>query len=106
MKNNIIIHIDEDLKDLVPDYLENIKTQVKQMQEDLDHNLYQSIQKKAHKLKGSGKSFGFDFITECGAKIELAAKTLESDIIRLQLVACIDYLQTVNIVYVPEDELD
>ena len=101
----IIIYADEDLKDLIPGYLENTMKGINLIKEHVDNKQFQLIKKTAHQLKGSGRSYGFDFITEYGESIEKAALNEEGDKIIKLVKDFISYSEQISIKYVSDDEL-
>jgi len=101
----IIIYADEDLKGLIPGYLENTMKGINLIKEYVDKEQYQLVKKTAHQLKGSGRSFGFDFITEYGQSIEKAAINEEGDKIIKLVKDFINYSEKISIKYVSEDDL-
>ncbi len=54
-------------------YLNTLDNKISVFKDFLDSNDFLSLKSFGHKLKGSGKSFGFDEISEIGKKIEFCA---------------------------------
>lgn len=104
-KNKETIFIDEDIEDLIPSYLENTRNQLKRIKALLDQSNFLFIKKAAHQLKGSGKSYGFNFISEHGKKIEDAATNKEVATISEKISDLYDYLDNIIIEFVPEDDI-
>jgi CheY-like chemotaxis protein len=95
-----VAHIAQDLKDLIPGYLEELQSDINRMQDAIEKQDYETVRMLGHTLKGSGGGFGFDPITDIGLEIEDAAiekncKNIEKSIHELS-----DYLDNVEIVYV------
>lgn len=105
MPDTIQVRVDEDLKDIVDDYLNNIKEQIQIMKIKLDEKAFDDISAIAHQLKGSGSSYGFGIITESGKKIESAAKECDYNALK----DCIHHLavdlENIDIVFVPEEDI-
>lgn len=71
MKNNTLVlkldeefELDLDLIDLLPSYLFNVRKDYDEMGVSLKNSDFQKVAKIAHKIKGSAKSYGFDYIDE------------------------------------------
>ena len=71
MKNNYFalkldteLELDQDLIDLISSYINNIKKDYIEMGRALENSNFQTIVNIAHKVKGSAKSYGFDYIDD------------------------------------------
>lgn len=62
-----------EILELVPEYLNRKKTDVKTMETALDQDDFKTIEDLAHKMKGSGEGYGFPGLTRLGGKLETAA---------------------------------
>lgn len=106
MKNNnsnqgekIIVHVDTDLEDLIPGFLENRRNDVKSMLEALNQGDYETIRILGHSMKGSGGGYGFDAITDIGASLEQSAKGKNPEEIRKRVDELSTYLEHVEVRY-------
>ncbi|NIP99372.1 MAG: Hpt domain-containing protein [Nitrospinaceae bacterium] len=95
----IRVHIDPDLKELIPGYLENRKQEIAVYQQALEHGDYDSIAVLGHSMKGSGGGYGFNHLSVLGKEIEQAAKHKNDDSIRRSIAALSDYLNKIEVVY-------
>jgi len=95
----IIVHVDEDIADLIPGFLKNRRRDVETLKEALQNNDYESIQILGHSMKGVGGGYGFDAITDIGMSLEQAAKEKETREIRKQAEALSNYLERVEMRY-------
>ncbi|GAB6271032.1 MAG TPA: Hpt domain-containing protein [Syntrophaceae bacterium] len=93
--------VDEDLRDLIPGYLENRRKDIKDIHAALDRNDFEVIRALGHKMKGSGGGYGFDEITEIGRACEEAAKQSQAQEIREQVHRLQDYIDNVAIIFQP-----
>jgi len=105
MTEKIQIKVDEDYDGIVEPYLDNIRNDIVAIRNHLNESDFQSIINITHQMRGSGRSFGFDFITKIGELLEQAANQKESDTIKNGLNDLEVYLDKVEIQFVPEDEL-
>ena len=97
--NKIVVHVDPDIEDLIPGFLENRQKDINVIKESLESSDYDTIERLGHTMKGSGGGYGFDEITEIGFKIENAAKEKNADEILRQVHDLSDYLGRVEVVY-------
>ncbi len=95
----IIVAIDEDLEDLIPGYMDNRRSDIKNIEAALLGNDLETIRILGHSMKGSGGGYGFDPITDIGGALEQAAKDAEIEEIKTQAKALADYIDNIDIVY-------
>lgn len=81
-KNSEKIQIDESILELVPSYLKNRISDLRKMKEALEEEAFSTIEAIAHKMKGSGTSYGFEKISLLGKQIETFAK--ENDLTKIR----------------------
>lgn len=72
MGNNVV-EISSDLKELVPGYVDRLKGNLEQAAQFMAAGNLGDVQRFGHNLKGSGAGYGFQQLTELGAKLETAA---------------------------------
>jgi hypothetical protein len=68
-----VIEVEDDMKDVVPGYLEKRRAEIPVYNEALAASDFDAIKKLAHKMKGTGAGYGFPVLTELGATLEKAA---------------------------------
>lgn len=95
----IVVHIDADLEDLIPGYLENRQKDIKNMKNALVKGDYDTVRILGHSMKGSGGGYGFDEISEIGKLIEESAKQKDDEAIRKLIERLSNYLERINIIY-------
>jgi CheY-like chemotaxis protein len=69
-----VVHIDQSIKDLVPGYLKHRKNDIQKMKDALKESDFSTIESIAHKIKGSGESYGFKKAGQIGKEIEKSAQ--------------------------------
>jgi HPt (histidine-containing phosphotransfer) domain-containing protein len=95
----IIVKVDEDIEDLIPEYLDMTKEDVASLKAALESGDYEALRIKGHTLKGSGGGYGFDEISVIGGKIEEYAKTkAHAEIVKLT-AELESYLDRVEVVF-------
>jgi CheY-like chemotaxis protein len=66
--------LDPDLNELIPDYLEKRRGEVREFKKLMNETDFASIQKLGHKLRGSAGSYGFPILSEAGKELEEGAR--------------------------------
>ena len=94
----IRIHVDPDLADLIPGFLDNRRKDIVAMQEALTHGDFDTVRLLGHSMKGAGGGYGFDAITDIGAALEQAARGRNPDGVRKGLSDLASYLARVEVV--------
>lgn len=94
----IMVYVDEEIKELIPGYLERKKQDVKAIFDALNKGDFDTLKVKGHTLKGSGGGYGFDELTAIGTAIEDAAKIANTDAIRTQAEKMLNYLNNVKVI--------
>lgn len=95
----IIVHVDEEIEDLIPGFLEKWRKRAKTLQEALAKGDYGAILILGHKMKGAGGGYGFDALTDIGSCLENAAKEKNAQEIQRWIGESLYYLGNVEVVY-------
>jgi len=94
-----IVHIDADLEEIIPRFMEIRQEDIEQIREALGKGDLEIITRIGHSMKGAGGSYGFDRVSELGAAIEIAGKENKIDEIEGLLDELTRYMENVEIVY-------
>ena len=70
----IVVYVDADVRELTDQYLEGRGEDVRALRDEVAAGDYTSIWRRGHNMKGDGTAFGFDYISELGAALEVAAE--------------------------------
>ena len=97
--DKIQVVVDADLEELIPGFLENRSKDVGNLRSALAGDDFETLRSVGHSLKGVGGGYGFDLISEIGAKIETAAKAGDKDSIPGLIDEFADYLERVEITF-------
>lgn len=95
----IVVHIDEDLAEIAPGYLENRIKDLEELPRALAEGNFQTLRVLGHRMKGSGAGYGFDGISEIGRAIEDAAKVEDGVGVERGIADLAAYLQRLEVVY-------
>lgn len=98
MDNNKLI-IDEDLRDLIPDYIEKRIAELGLIEDKLNANDFVYLKQLAHDWQGTGGGYGIPLITEIGERLNTAAKAGDKPMIRRLAGQLGRYLERVEITY-------
>lgn len=93
-----VVYVDPDLKELIPEFIENIYKNTEEIKKLLMDGDLETIRGIGHSMKGSGGSYGFDEITRIGKEIEEAAKAGNKDDIARLNKSLVEYLSKVKVV--------
>jgi CheY-like chemotaxis protein len=89
---------DPEVAPLVPAFLAQRRADVGAFRDALGARAYQAIQSTAHKMKGTGRGYGFDTISRLGGELEVAAHEQDTDAMRRLIDELDDYLRRVTVV--------
>ena len=73
-EEQIVVHVDPDLKEFVSEFLGRRQEDVLALREARDRADWEAIRRLGHRLRGSGGGWGFDAITDIGRHLEDAAR--------------------------------
>jgi len=99
MSEKVIVYVDSDLEELVPEFIENRYEDIEKINAWLDSNEMGEIQRLGHSMKGSGGGYGFHEITNLGGELEEAAMRGDKDEIDDLNKKLAQYLKVVKVVY-------
>lgn len=98
MNDRIAIHVDPDLEELIPGFLDNRRKDVTKLGTLLEAGDFAEARRIGHSMKGAGGGYGFDAITEFGAAIEEAALRSDAATIRAVAAELDDYLSRIDVI--------
>ena len=99
VSEEIVVSVEEDLEDIVPGYLKNRAGDVTAIESALEAGEYDKVRVIGHSMKGTGGGYGFDELTNIGARLEVAGKSGEPEEVRKGLGELSEYLRRVKVVY-------
>jgi CheY-like chemotaxis protein len=95
--NDVITIEDPEIAPLIPEFMENRRADVIAFRDALRAGDFSRIQSSAHKMKGSGRGYGFGVISRIGADLELAAHRQETEKMTTLIDELDAYLQKVHV---------
>lgn len=96
-KRKIIVKVDSDLRDLIPNFVANRHRDLSLMHAHLKAGEFDALRVLGHRLKGNAGGYGFDHLGALGAEIENAAKGSDDRKIATALDGIADYLSRIEI---------
>ena len=103
-KNRPVALVPEYLESLISGYTKNRRADIIRIRQLVQTGEFEEAQRLAHSMKGSGGGYGFQKISELGASMEIAAKSLDGNKILSGIDELEKYLDTVRIEYIDEDD--
>jgi len=91
------IQLDKSILPLIPEYLENRKEDIQKIRHALEKQNFSVIEDLGHKMKGSGKCYGFETISMIGNRIEAFAKQKNAGEIEESVGQMQDYLSNLQL---------
>jgi PAS domain S-box-containing protein len=98
---SIQVRMPRGLEALVPAYLDERRRELGDFSELLAAGDFATIAERSHKVKGSGRAFGFSDLTRIGAAIEAAARLADRAAVERRLKELAGYLDRVEVVPQP-----
>ena len=93
----IVVEVDPDLKEFIPEFLSNRQADIDTLRSALDRSDWETIRQLGHRMRGSGGGYGFDAITTLGTTLESAAKAQDKDTVKTSIDELAEYLARVVI---------
>lgn len=104
MSARVTVEVDENLADLVPDFLARKRLDLEKVRDSSAPHNYAEVERLGHRLKGDGSAYGFVTMSSIGRQLEEAAERHDDTAIASHAVELLDYLDHIDIVYCAIDE--
>ena len=98
--NKVIIKIDQEIEDLVPQFMANRKMDLEHLERLLSEESFEEIARLAHKIRGTAGGYGFHELGTFATAIERLAK--EKDLGQLAAVTknMKNYVEAIEVIFV------
>ncbi|MBC85874.1 MAG: Hpt domain-containing protein [Bdellovibrionaceae bacterium] len=90
------IDIPEDLRHLIPGFVERRIQDVEILRGLIESGEFDEIKKHGHRIKGHGKGYGFDKISDCGDALEKYAGARNEEAVRSTLAEYETYVRFIS----------
>lgn len=97
MEDKIIIFVEKDILDLVPQFLEHRRADIETLRMCLQKDDFEGISALGLNLKGAGGSHGLDEISEIGVALQGLAGQRDNEGIRREIERLAGYLERVEV---------
>ena len=97
LPDTIALRPDDEIRRLVPPFLAHRRRDVAALQTALSTRDFDTIRRLGHRIKETGRGYGFDGITEIGSALERAAHHQDGDAVSTRIAHLSDYLHRVQI---------
>lgn len=98
-EDKIVVHVDIDLEDLIPGFLDNRQSDLQKLEQALGDQDFETLRSIGHNIKGVGGGYGFHEMTVIGAAIEESAKENKLEVANENVRKLSHYLSNIEIVY-------
>lgn len=95
----IVVRVEPRLQKILPNFLAKREEDLVSMAEALQRGDYEAIRVFGHRMKGTGGSYGLDWISVTGKSLENAAKKKNGAFAKALLDSFSDYLKMIIVVY-------
>ena len=92
------VEVDAELYELVPLFMDTMRSNIKEMREAVAKGNYDLICRHGHSQKGLGSTYGFDYLSHLGYRIETAGMQKNPEEVELLLDEMGGYMEKVQIV--------
>ena len=99
MTEPLTVHVDADLEDLIPTFMQRRRDEVAVLRERLAGDEFDMIRIMGHTLKGTAGGYGFEQLSQIGAAMEKAAMQEDAATIEACANEMEDYLDRVQVQY-------
>jgi histidine phosphotransfer protein HptB len=104
MNARVKVEVDEDLADLVPNFLARKRLDLEIIRDSTAPRDYVAVERVGHRLKGDGGAYGFDRMSSIGIQLQEAADRHDDAAIASLAAELLDYLDHIDIVYCAMEE--
>ena len=103
---DLVVSIDDpEVAPLVPEFLALRRADVRAFRDALQSGAFAAIQATAHKMKGTGRGYGFTTISRLGGELEIAAHGQDVPVMTRLIDQLDDYLTRVTVINGTSGEL-
>ena len=91
--------VERAILDLIPAFLNNRRREVESLRHALVLGDFELVRHLGHRMRGVGGSYGFEYITLLGRRLEHCGRERDADLLAALVAEYADYLSTVRIEY-------
>ncbi|HET7362384.1 MAG TPA: Hpt domain-containing protein [Burkholderiales bacterium] len=91
--------VERSIGDLIPTFLNNRQREVEILRHALVMGDFELVRRMGHRMRGVGGSYGFEYVTLLGQRIEQCGRERDADLLGELVSEYSDYLSSVRIDY-------
>lgn len=99
------VRVSQEMSELIPFLMDAMHKDLELMKKALEQKDYTTVRRFGHSHKGFGSTYGFDFISTVGLRIQQAAENREEERLAKLMGALETYLERVDIIYEAKPDL-
>jgi CheY-like chemotaxis protein len=99
-----VVTPDPEIAELVPEFLENRRKDIIRLQMSIDAEDWEAVRSAGHRMKGTGRGYGFTRITDIGRSIEEAGANEDGAGAREAIAQLARYLDRVKVAPPPAED--
>jgi HPt (histidine-containing phosphotransfer) domain-containing protein len=99
IKEMLTLHVDPDLRDILPQFMENTRKDIDAIATALSQEDRETVRRISHSMKSYGIGYGFEFISKMGKAMEATAMNDQLQSIDELLTELKNYLDKVTVAY-------
>jgi PAS domain S-box-containing protein len=99
IKEMLTVHVDPDLRDILPQFMENTRKDIDAIATALSQEDRETVRRISHSMKSYGIGYGFEFISKMGKAMEATAMNDQLQSIDELLTELKNYLDKVTVAY-------
>jgi HPt (histidine-containing phosphotransfer) domain-containing protein len=93
------VKVAKDLEDLIPTFLGNRRKELDALRSALAAADFEQLRQLGHRMRGVGRSYGFEQVSDIGKRIEDGARQGDKATLETEIADYGDYLSRVQIAY-------
>src|SRR6185312_6407981 len=97
--SKFIVHVNHELEDIIPPFLENRNKDMGLIKEALTRRDFRTMEVVGHNMRGACGGFGFEKLSEIGARLEVGAQTRDASRCERCLLDFVDFMKHYKIVF-------
>ena len=93
------VKVAKDLEDLIPTFMTNRRKELEALRSALASADFEQLRQLGHRMRGVGRSYGFERVSDIGKSIEEGARQGDKATLETEIADYGDYLSRVQIAY-------
>jgi HPt (histidine-containing phosphotransfer) domain-containing protein len=93
------VKVAKDLEDLIPTFMTNRNKELEALRSALAAADFEQLRQLGHRMRGVGRSYGFERVSDIGKSIEEGARQGDKATLETEIADYGDYLSRVQIAY-------